>query len=393
MKRSGLAILGLCLLLTAGVARGEIFVSSNDGKQRRADDKERSEPDTVSIIDVTNGKVKLLASLAAPTALTGPPTAVALTRDSRLAIVTASQKLENGVLVPNDQVSLIDLRNPSKPELLQTIEAGPGASGVSISPDGKVVLVAGAGNDSITSFTLANRKLTREGQLILEKGSGPHDIFFLPGGKRAVAVGRYNSRLMLLTVDGAILTDTGTQWVSGRNPYGGVVTRDGKYTINANLSGAFPAGDTSGGGRGGPAVGSTIGMIEVASGKLVANVPTSGPTSEHVFLSADGKYAVVVVQNGSANLIRADANFATQTGTLEVYAVGDGTLARIAQAPIGHWPQGAAMTRDGKTILVQNAYERDIQVFRFDGTTLREDAAARIPLGARPGSLGNFNNR
>src|SRR5688572_14174475 len=76
MTRRTLAALCVALLLTATGSRAEIFVSSNDGKQFRPDDTIHPEPDTVSVIDVANGRVKLLGSVAAPVALTGPPNLV-----------------------------------------------------------------------------------------------------------------------------------------------------------------------------------------------------------------------------------------------------------------------------------------------------------------------------
>jgi sugar lactone lactonase YvrE len=53
-------------------------------------------------------------------------------------------------------------------------------------------------------------------------------------------------------------------------------------------------------------------------------------------------------------------------------------LTKVADAPIGGWSQGVAFSADGRTLLVQNMVERDIQVFAFDGSVLRE--TCRIPL-------------
>jgi hypothetical protein len=50
------------------------------------------------------------------------------------------------------------------------------------------------------------------------------------------------------------------------------------------------------------------------------------------------------------------------------------TLVRTALAIAG-----IALARDGATILVQNMLEKDIQVFRFDGSKL-EDTGQRIKL-------------
>ena len=403
MKKSKLAVLAAALLLTTTGTQAEIFVSANDGKQFRPDDTVHPEPDTVSVIDVTDGRVRLLGSVAAPVALTGPPNLVAVTGDSRLAIVTSSQKLNGKTLVPDNRVSLIDISVPSNPRLLQTVEAGPGASGVDISPDGRLVLVASTGDDSITLFSLAGRQLTRVGQVVLEKGSGATDVMFLKDGKSAVAVGRMNFRMMLLSVSPSGVIDTGKSFDSGRAPYGGTITPDGKYLLNTNLQGAWPEGTSSrnpppppppgGRGRGGGGGGATIALVNLASGQVAAQAVTAGSVPEHVMLSADGRIAAVILANGSGNLIRSSPNFATTTGILEVFAVGDGTLTKLAQAPIGHWPQGGAITRDGKTILVQNGYEREIAVYRLEGNTLRQDIAATIKMGARPGAIASALSR
>ena len=60
------------------------------------------------------------------------------------------------------------------------------------------------------------------------------------------------------------------------------------------------------------------------------------------------------------------------------------TLARIAEAPIGHWSQGAAFSADGRTILVGNMVEKDLQVFEWDGAQLR-DTGHRIKVNGGAG--------
>jgi hypothetical protein len=133
--------------------------------------------------------------------------------------------------------------------------------------------------------------------------------------------------------------------------------------------------------------------VNLATGQIAAQAVTAGTVPEHVMLSADGRTAAVILANGSGNLIRSSPNFATVTGVLEIFAVGDGTLTKLAQAPIGHWPQGGAITSDGRTILVQNAYEREIAVYRLDGNRLTQDRAATIRMGARPGAIASALSR
>jgi hypothetical protein len=68
----------------------------------------------------------------------GPPLSVAVTPDESLAIVTASNKVDPNdrtKQAPNNQVSVIDLKaNP--PGVLATLQAGEGATGVSINRQG-----------------------------------------------------------------------------------------------------------------------------------------------------------------------------------------------------------------------------------------------------------------
>jgi DNA-binding beta-propeller fold protein YncE len=62
------------------------------------------------------------------------------------------------------------------------------------------------------------------------------------------------------------------------------------------------------------------------------------------------------------------------------------TLQRVAEAPIGHWSQGAVWSPDGKAILVGNMLEKEIQVFSWDGTTLK-DTGARIKMNGGPAAI------
>jgi hypothetical protein len=135
----------------------------------------------------------------------------------------------------------------------------------------------------------------------------------------------------------------------------------------------------------------TIAMTEIASGTTTASVVV-GQTPEHVTLSDDGKYAAVVVANGTAS-VRSDPKFDSVLGLLEIYAVGEGALTPIARADTGHWCQGAVFSRDGHTILLQCAAEREIEVFQFDEMSLRQDKKATIVLTSRPGAIATALSR
>lgn len=382
-------------LAMAVAASAEIAVSANDGKQMRPGDTvTKPEPDSISVLRISGGQVKLLGSVAAPAAMIGPPASVAVAKNSKFALVTSCQKLDGDKLIPNDIVSVVDLSSPDNPHVVQTAHAGPGASGISISPDGKLALVANTEDNTISIFTVGGEHITKTGQVQLASGARPTDVVFTPDGKNAVVVAQRASSLVVLSVHGAEVKETGKSFSSGRMPYGAVVTHDGKYVINTNLGGAndapAPTPRRSGGG-GGMSHQGTVAMSDLASGKVVASVVV-GPTPEHVALSGDGRYIAVVVANGTAS-VRSDPNFNKVLGLLKIFSVGDGTLTPVARADTGHWCQGATFSRDNKVVLLQCAAEREIEVFRFNGTTLEQDKSATIAMGARPGAISTAFSR
>ena len=135
----------------------------------------------------------------------------------------------------------------------------------------------------------------------------------------------------------------------------------------------------------------TVAMTNIETGTVAASVIV-GPTPEHVAQSADGRYIAVVVANGTASVL-SDPKFNQVLGLLKIFAVGDGTLTPVAQSDTGHWCQGATFSRDNKTILLQCAAEREIEVFKFNGTTLAQDKNATIAVGARPGAISTAFSR
>jgi hypothetical protein len=86
----------------------------------------------------------------------------------------------------------------------------------------------------------------------------------------------------------------------------------------------------------------------------------------------------VVVMNGSNKA--KESPFFNDHGKLVLLRVTGTTLTKAGEAPIGHWSQGVAFSADGRTILVGNMVEKDLWVFEWNGTTLR-DTGQRIRVG------------
>jgi hypothetical protein len=93
-------------------------------------------------------------------------------------------------------------------------------------------------------------------------------------------------------------------------------------------------------------------------------------------MSSDGKYVAVTVMNGS-NRPKEHPAF-NDFGLLQVYSVNGTTLRKVAQTKVGHWCQGAAFSKNNKTVVIQCMVEKNLQVFNFDGHNLKP--ASTVPL-------------
>ena len=56
------------------------------------------------------------------------------------------------------------------------------------------------------------------------------------------------------------------------------------------------------------------------------------------------------------------------------------------EGKVGHWCQGAAWSKDSKTLLVQCMVQNELQVFSFDGKTLTPGVPIKVSGG--PAGIG-----
>jgi hypothetical protein len=64
-----------------------------------------------------------------------------------------------------------------------------------------------------------------------------------------------------------------------------------------------------------------------------------------------------------------------------LFAVDGMKIAKASEAPIGAWSQGAAFSRDGKTLVVQNMVQHSLMVFRNDNGKLSDTGQAIDVVG------------
>lgn len=363
--------------LVSRTSLADIAVSSNDNKVRLENGVitvvKNPAPDTVSIIDLKASPPKVIAELKAPSSVIGPPLNVAITPDEGLALVTASMKIDPAdptKQAPDNRLSVIDL-TASPPKVIAELEAGKSPAGISINPKGTLALVGNRGEGTVSVFGIAGKKVTSLGKVTIgdDKASVSH-VAISPDGKTALASRDGDHMVSVLSIsDSDKVEYTKRDMMAGLKPYAVDISADGSVAVVGN--------DGRGNGDS-----DTISVVDLkAVPPRVVDTLNVGQTPEGVLFSPDGKIVAVTLMNGSNKA--KDSPFYGEAAKLLLYRAEGPHLVPLAAEWIGHWPQGIAFTRDGKTILVQNMVEKEIWVLSWDGKTLK-DTKQRIKMSGGP---------
>jgi DNA-binding beta-propeller fold protein YncE len=221
---------------------------------------------------------------------------------------------------------------------------------------------------TIQGKTVAPSSVVRLG----DDKSGPSQPAFTRDGRAALVTRDGDSFISVLTVDGTTVEHSKRDLSAGMRPYGLDVSADGSIAVVANIGRGQGDNDT-------------VSVIDLQAQPFrVVETVVVGQTPEGIVLSPDGKLCAVVVMNGS-NKPR-ESPFYNANGKLLLYRVDGTRLVPAAAAWIGRWSQGIAFSADSRTILVQNMVEKDIQVLRWDGSTL-QDTGQRIKTNGGPAAI------
>jgi len=371
----GLGALSLAALISVSSgASGQLALSANDGKAVLVDGVNsvpaNPPPDTVTVIDLCATPPKVVAELQAPASVVGPPLSVALARDESFALVTSATKVDPSdpkKTVPDDKLTVIDLK-ASPPKISAQLQAGKGAAGVSINRAGTLALVANRSEGTVSVFSVAGHALTPVGKINLgDDKSGPSHVAITPDGKTALVTRDGDNKISVLSIDGTKVEDTKREISAGLRPYGLAIHPNGKVAVVANIG--TSSGDAD-----------TVSLIDIeAKPARVVHTVTVGQTPEGIALSPDGAFVVLNVGNGSNK--PKNSPFFNDYGLVKVLSVKGNELVPLTEAKVGHWCQGLAWSKDGRTLLAQCMVEKEIMVFNFDGKELKPAGSIKVSGG------------
>jgi DNA-binding beta-propeller fold protein YncE len=357
----------------------QVVIAGNDNKALVVDGKLQIDPQgvqSVSIIDIGPDGPTLRATVKVPNSIFGPPTNLAVTADNRLALVAEAVRIDPDAsppkFMPSDKLHVIDLEaNP--PRVIDTLTVGRQPSGMAISPDGRLAIVANRAETSVSVLSIAGKQVRFEGTV--ETGDQVTHVAFTPDGKRAMINKASTDQVSFLAIDGAEVTLAGPDLAVGDYPYNADITPDGRLGIVAN---------TGNNGRSDGNIDSITVIDLQHNPPRVIDHLAAGDAPEGITISPDSRLAVTGNLCGSD--APPDAWFLRSPGCIQVFEISDSGVRHVAELPAGGVPEALAFSPDGRWLLVANLLDADVSVFKVqDGQIV--DTGRKLALPGHPGSM------
>jgi len=372
----------ICIAFVAATALpavgADIIVSAQDGKfvrdAGRATFPEPAPPDSLVVLDASRSPPVVKATLEGlEHSVQGPPQAVAVTPDGKLAIVGAPTRYDYAAKKElfDNFLQVVDIE-VSPPKLLAKVDVGGHPNGLTINRDGTLLLAAAHdGTVKVLMIDGKNVKLLDQVKVAEKRLSG---ISFTHDGKAAIVSLRDENGAAVLSVDGPTVKNSGEKVSTGVNPYAIDISSDGRWAVIGNTGTGRTVADAD-----------VVSLVDVSKRPFRTVQQISVPASpEGVAISPDGRWIAVSSMAGS-NLLANDPG-RSKLGKVGLYAVNDGQATLVNELPGGEAAQGVVFTQDGKNILVQFDVERSLALYTIrDGKLV--DTGERIKLAAGPVSI------
>lgn len=373
----------LTLSACAGIGGSETskFLSIQDGRALLVDGvgKVGKAPDTLALVELKDEKLRLHFDLVMPTSLVGPPASIAILPDKKYALVTAATKLDPSdpnKVIPSDLISLVALGSGKDPlKVVDTISLGAGPSGLAVNRAGDLALVPNRAGGTVSVVEIKGQKITEKQKITIGDKTGPSQIVIAPDGRRALLTRDGDNQISILDINGSNITLNKKTIYAGLKPYSIDIDSSGKYAVVGNLGGGQGDADT-------------MSLIDLSMDPpRVVDTVTVGQTPEGVSFSPNGKLIGVTVINGS-NKPRSSSYYGE--AVYKLFEVHDGRLEYLSEVKGGHWLQGQAFTPDGRNVLVQDAHNQEIRLYKIDGKKV-SDTGERLKMKAAPAAIRYWN--
>jgi DNA-binding beta-propeller fold protein YncE len=365
-------------------AFGQILIVGNDEKNGVDQNLKPTirEPghDTLSVIDISNpGAPRITAAIPLINSVVGPPTNLAIVPPGDIALVANSlMPVIQGWghrLEPDDKVFIVDLK-ASPPKVIGTVTVGKQPSGMAVSPNGDLALVANRADGTISVLSIhGSEVLAADTVSVGAAADQVSAVAITPDGKHALAAKAGANKVALLTIDGGKVSYVKRDLPTGIFPINVAVTPDGKLALTA---------DNGGGGSSDGNI-DTVGVIDLAANppRVIDHV-TVGDSPEGLAISPKGNLAVSTQAEGSDQPKSVFYHHAG--GSVAVLAIDGNKVTKTGSVTVGTLPEGAAFSPDGSYLYVGNFIDGNLSILKVDGSNVT-DTGQRLKMPGHPASM------
>ncbi|HXP97983.1 MAG TPA: hypothetical protein VN809_14805 [Telmatospirillum sp.] len=386
VRRTLQAIVALSIpLFVQPIHASDLILSANDGKFQRVEGNATypspAPSDSLVVIDASHFPPVVKATLEGiDHTIQGPPQAVAITPNGKLAVVAAPSRYDYAAKKETLETFLqvVDIES-SPPKLVDKVELGVHINGLSINPDGTLLLAA-ALDGTLKVLAIKDNGLTLLDSIKLgeKRLSG---VTFTHDGKAAIVALRDEQGAAILSVDATGVKDTGERLSTGVSPYSVDVDSNGHWAVISNVGLAGKPGNF------GKIFGDadSVTLVDVTKRPFRSVQHLTVPAiPEGVSISPDGKWIVVQAMDGSQ--LTTDNPGRHPRGKVVLFALDKNGAHKVNEVPGGEAAQGIVFAKDSRTVIVQFDVEKELAIYRVVGGKL-VDTTKRIKLAAGPVSI------
>ena len=117
----------------------------------------------------------------------------------------------------------------------------------------------------------------------------------------------------------------------------------------------------------------------------VIHYETVGDGPEGLAISPNGDFAAVAIQNGGS--VKPDAFFFSKIGHVDLLRIDGKKVTKVGSADVGQFPEGVAISPDGKYVYSAGNLTSDLSVLKVDGDKLTQVGDRIMMPGDKPASM------